>query len=166
METDIYYSLFVAAIAIFSIQFLFALLGHDTDLAGIGENFDFGSLMCFKGVTHFALGFSGYMSAMQAPYQIVDYVIALLIGIVFLFILYAVYYYTAKLKQTNTPEKGQELVGRIGTVYYKLNANNYMLMISINGSIKELQVISRSQAELKISQTVCIIECNQGIYYI
>lgn len=166
METDIYYSLFVAAIVTFLIQFLFALLGHDSDLDSIDGNLDFGSLVSFKGVIHFCLGFSGYMSVIQAPYKVVDYMIALFIGIVFLFILYAIYYYTAKLKQTNTPEKGQELVGRTGTVYYKLDANNYMVMISINGAVKELQVISRNQSDLKINQTVSIIDYAQGIYYI
>ena len=130
-----YYILFWFTFAFFIIKTILSWVFGDTDIDFDTDgdvDFDISSMLSFKGALHFLLGFSSYLAIIAKinsantyfdPYHFswIQYVTAVLIGILFTFILYKLYQFMMKLNHFNEEE---------------INVNNYMCTVLLrNGQV-------------------------------
>lgn len=120
--SETYYLLAAISYGIFIVQFILSWFGGDTDLDVDldGElDMDVSDIVSFKGLVHFVMGASGWLCIKHSVSHSIewyDYLIALICGILFVVILYYLYKLCLKLQHQVIPEKGEALVGRIGTI--------------------------------------------------
>lgn len=174
-----YYILFFVSFGFFIfkslISWLFGDLDIDYDFDG-DVDFDISSIFSFKGLLHFLIGFSTYLSIIARllgttnevyHFKVEHYIIASLIGLAFMLIMFFAYKMMSKLN--HTPDE--------------INLNNQVCSILINnGPCSELEysytvlvntvcgsrkvnVISK-RSNLQIGSEHVITENEQGIYYI
>ena len=108
-----YYTLGIISYGIFIIQFLLSLFGGDTDLDVDfdGESdFDASSLLSFKGLVHFAMGFSGWLM-LVGEVSLITICIGIIAGLIFMVILYYLYKLCMRFHSEPTEKRGVELVG-------------------------------------------------------
>ena len=88
-------------------------LDSDIDLDADGDiDFSLSDVLSFKGLCHFGIGFGWTMWFSKGENQFISACIAVLVGIIFMFVLYGVYILAYKLEHKVTPEEGEDLVGR------------------------------------------------------
>lgn len=108
-----YYILGIISYGIFIIQFILSNFGGDTELDvdfdGEGD-FDTSSLLSFKGLVHFAMGFSGWLM-LVGKVNVFTIGIGVAVGILFMVILYYLYKLCMKFHSEPTEKCGIELVG-------------------------------------------------------
>lgn len=118
-----YYILGIISYGIFIVQFLLSNFGGDTELDvdfdGEGD-FDTSSLLSFKGLIHFAMGFSGWLMVTKEvnAYTIC---IAIVIGILFMVLLYYLYKLCMQFHSEPTEKNGVELIGHMAVVTLAFN---------------------------------------------
>lgn len=108
-----YYILGVISYGIFIVQFIFSLFGGDTDLDVDfdGESdFNASSLLSFKGLIHFAMGFSGWLMLTEEVTP-VTVCIGIITGLLFMILLYYLYKLCMKFHSEPTERRGVGLVG-------------------------------------------------------
>ena len=91
MIEQIYYAVALTVYSIFIIRFILSWVGADFD---IDADVDISDVVSFKGLTHFLMGFSGWLSVKSYTTHNVmwyDYLIALILGVIFVILLYFVY---------------------------------------------------------------------------
>ncbi len=98
-----------------SYPFFFGDFDADTDI-----DTDISSVVSFKGLTHFGIGFGWYMY-LQHNTEIQTYLTGFVIGLIFVFAVWFLYKKAYQLQQTNHSEKTEQLVGRECTIYFKQN---------------------------------------------
>jgi len=141
-------------------------LDFDMDVDGDAD-FDLGILVSPKGILHFLFGMSLYLMLIgKDNWDVKNYFIAAGVGLLFFGILAGVYYLMSKLQDEKKVEKGDDLVGRPGVVYLRLNGSWYEVTVTINGMSKNLSAQSKSMKEYRTGDNVNIIEYNNGTYYI
>lgn len=116
MDINFWFYVFAISFAFFLIKtiasFCFGDIDVDFDADG-DTDFDISSMLSFKGVLHFFLGLSTYLSLVAKldsnytgwgsyDYTWYHYVIGLGVGLIFMFILYKLYQLMMKLNHTNT----------------------------------------------------------------
>ena len=108
MVNTIFLGIAIVASAIFLIQFIMSIffgdLDTDTDIDA-----DLSSAVSFKGFTHFCIGFGWYMYISNST-AISTFLIGILIGLAFVFILWFLYKKAYQLQKENKPEKTEALV--------------------------------------------------------
>ena len=181
---SIYGWIALIASGIFLIQIVLTFIGAgadfdidadaDTDVdidSGGDLGFELSSLVSLKGALHFLLGSSWYL--VLADYvrggfvTWYDWIIAIGVGFLLALILALVYWGMMKLAKDNIQEKGEELVGRSGTIYLPNNeVNTHIISIIINDAKTELVTKSKSKKEYKTGDLVSIMSYEDGIYYI
>lgn len=159
-----YYILGIISYGIFIIQFILSNLGGDIDLDVDfdGESdFDVGSLLSFKGLVHFAMGFSGWLMIV-GKVTTFTICIGIIAGILLMVILYYLYKLCMRLHLEPTEKSGVELVGYKVTVVYAYVNSVKCLCTPIGFPYRELLCVS--DTPVKIGDQRIISSYEHGIY--
>lgn len=165
MIQNIYYTIAIIVYSLFLIQFIISLFGVDTDFDVDFDgtpDFTASDLISFKGLVHFLMGYSGYL-CLTGDYTWYNQIIAVLIGVLFLVILYYCYKLMLKLQHHPTVQEGSDLVGARGIVQLKMD-NCYFVGVQINGVTTQIRCISENS--YSIGDIVLIKQYLKGNYYI
>lgn len=116
-----YYILGIISYGIFILQFVLSnSLGGDTeidvDFDGEGD-FDISSLLSFKGLIHFAMGFSGWLT-LTGKVTIYTVCTGVIIGLLFMVLLYYLYKFCMRFHSEPTEKDGIELIGYLVTIIF------------------------------------------------
>jgi len=169
LQSTIFFWLAIAISTIFVFQFLLSLLGADSDHSveldspgGFAHD-----AFSFKGAIHFILGFSWFMYLIDV-YTLASYGMGIGVGLVFVFVLFFFYKGVYSLRNEIPKESGQDLVGRIATIYSALENGDYLVTVEINGAGKQIQVTPDPGIveKLKTGSMVQIGSYMGGVYYI
>lgn len=176
MESNVYLFAALVSTGIFVLQFILSVFvgSMDTDIdvnADGNADLDMSSVLSFKGLIHFCMGFSWFMCLCQSPYSALQYLGAFAGGVFFVFILAWIYKLCHKLKQENKPEQGSELIGRKCEIYTRCGQQgkesaDYVVSIAINGAQRELTVKSASGKNYPEGEVLTLKDYKDGIYYI
>ena len=108
MEANVYFFAALVSTGIFLLQFILSIFfgSMDTDIdvnADGNADIDMSSVLSFKGLIHFCMGFGWFMYLCQPPYIVLHYLGAVISGSFFVFVLAWIYKLCYKLKQENKP---------------------------------------------------------------
>ena len=108
MEANVYFFSALVSTGIFLLQFILSIFfgSMDTDIdvnADGNADIDMSSVLSFKGLIHFCMGFGWFMYLCQPPYIVLHYLGAVISGSFFVFVLAWIYKLCYKLKQENKP---------------------------------------------------------------
>ena len=186
-----YYILFFAALIFFLIKFTLTLIAGDVDFdvdVDGDVDFDVSSLFSFKGVLHFILGFSSYLSLIAKMNTISNevyvfsfgqYVIGVCIGILFMVGLYYLYKVMMKLNHYNNTNFDVNNYLCTILISHGLvdidapapdgsghdHAYAYTVLINTEVGSRKITVLSE-KGNLSIGSEHRIYVNNEGIYYI
>lgn len=166
------YILFGIVLGIIIIKTLISTVFGDIDIDFDVDgdiDFDVSSVLSFKGILHFLLGFSSYLSILNYFYKInvfvwYHYAIGFLVGIVFMFGLYFIYKLTKKLDHYNN--NIPNIDGCKGTILaaYK-NGTFDVLVKTYSGTIKYNLPKYNKKMNFNIGDE-CIIRRINNIYFL
>lgn len=163
---DVYFALAAVSYGMFVIQFIASWFLGDLDIDADAD-FDVGDLVSFKGLIHFIMGFSGWIliSDRVRELQWWDYGIAVVVGLLFVLVLYHLYKLCMKLQHDPPREEGLALVDKMGKIYVH-TADGYIIQVEINGHLEELYVKSKTNKVYKPEERVRIMSYEDGEYFI
>lgn len=164
MSNTIFLIIALVTTGIFFIQFILSIFFGDMD-ADVDVDADISSVVSFKGLTHFGIGFGWYMY-LAGNTEIQSLVIAILIGLFFVFAVWFLYKKAYQLQQVNRSEQTEQLVGRECTIYFKQGENKYTVQTSRDGAMREVDVISESGKTYQTGDKTIISNYKNGILYI
>ena len=163
MVNTIFLGIAVVASAIFLIQFIMSVFFGDLD-TDTDVDVDLGSVVSFKGLTHFCIGFGWYMYIAKST-AISTFLIGILIGLAFVFILWFLYKKAYQLQKENKPEKMEALVGRECTIYAH-DGIRYIVQVALNGALREVEVRSLEGKTYQTGDRTLICKVESGTIYI
>lgn len=164
MSSTIFLTIALVTTGIFLIQFVLSLFFGDMD-ADVDVDADISSVVSFKGLTHFGIGFGWYMY-LAGNTEIQSYVIAMLVGLFFVFAVWFLYKKAYQLQQVNRTEQTDQLVGRECTIYFKQSDGRYTVQTSRDGAMREVDVISESDKAYHTGDRTIITRYQDGVLYI
>ena len=96
MEANVYFFAALVSTGIFLLQFILSIFfgSMDTDIdvnADGNADIDMSSVLSFKGLIHFCMGFGWFMYLCQPPYIVLHYLGAVISGSFFVFVLAWIY---------------------------------------------------------------------------
>lgn len=163
MTSTIFLTVAIVATAIFLVQFIVSIFFGDID-TDVDMDTDLGSVISFKGLTHFCIGMGWYMYILQGT-DISSYVVGILVGLVFVLVLWFLYKKAWQLQNENRPEKPEALLGRECTIYTQ-NGDRYVVQIAVNGALREMDVRSLEGRKYRTGDRAVIVRLESGIMYI
>ena len=163
MTSTIFLTVAIVATAIFLIQFIVSIFFGEID-TDVDMDADIGSVISFKGLTHLCIGMGWYMYITQGT-DISSYVVGILVGLVFVFVLWFLYKKAWQLQKENKPEKPEALLGRECTIYAH-DGNRYIVQIAVNGALREMDVRSLEGRKYQTGDKTTIVRVESGIMYI
>lgn len=154
---------------IFIIRFILSCFGGDFDI----DNFDLdlSDIVSFKGVTHFLMGFTGWLSTKQVLTDSIvwyDFLIAFCIGIIFVLILFYLYKFMMKLEHKGIILSKDQLVGQDGKVYLYLGSTEdkkYKYQVTVYNGAGTVEIDAISDKIYAIGDIVLLKEY-KGTYYL
>lgn len=163
--------LFIITAALVLIQLIMSIINGtdlDIDLDGDGfGDFDLGTIVSPKGILHFIFGGSGYLTLVgPEKWNVWNYLIAVLVGILVAGILFLVYWGMSKLADEKKQEPVESLVGRSGNVYLPISGDKYEITITRNGRQQNITAVSKSGKTYSTGDIVTVIEVSGTIIYI
>ena len=164
MSSTIFLIIAVVTTGVFVVQFILSIFFGDLD-ADTDVDTDMGSIVSFKGLTHFGIGFGWYMY-LQDNTEVKTYLYGFIIGLFFLFAVWYLYKKAYQLQQVNAVEKTEMLVGRECTIYFKSSEGKYTVQVSRNGAMREVDVISESGKNYQTGDKTVIASYQDGTLYI
>lgn len=161
-----YYILGAISYGIFIIQFLLSLCGFidtdlDVDFDG-STDFSISDLISFKGLIHFTMGFSGWLMITQKV-TFLSISVAVLIGFMFIIILYIVYKVCMKFNYEPKEISGEALIGKQVTIY--LPESNGVYRCKLNAPVYT-ELTCYCEEEVQVGDIFTIVSYKNGIYYI
>ena len=158
---------------IFIIRFILSWVGGDFDLdMNTDGDVDLGDIVSFKGITHFLMGFFGWLSTKSfTTHNIMwyDYLIAFVLGVIFVIILYYVYKFLMKLENKPQVLSGKDLIGSTAKVYLTsstIDADTlFKYLITTDNGISTVEIPAKSREFYKIGDSV-VIKDYVNAYYI
>lgn len=160
-----YYILGIISYGIFIIQFVLSNFGGDTELDvdfdGEGD-FDTSSLLSFKGLIHFAMGFSGWLM-LTGKVTTFTICMGIVIGFIFMLLLYYLYKLCMKFHSEPTERNGMELVG-YGVYVILILPDGACLCAPLGLPYRELRCSSKTP--VKIGDIRIIDSYKDGVYSI
>lgn len=162
MSHSIFLIIALVTTGIFLVQFVLSIFFGDLDA---DVDADISSVVSFKGLTHFGIGFGWYMY-LSGNTEIQSYVIAILTGLCFVFAVWFLYKKAYQLQQVNRSEQTEQLVGRGCTIYFKQSENKYTVQTNRDGAMREVDVISESGKAYQTGDKTIISNYKNGILYI
>lgn len=161
-----YYILGIISYGIFLVQFVLSfILGDfdiDVDFDG-NSDFDSSSILSFKGLIHFLMGFSGWLMLI-GKVTLIHIIIGILFGIVFIVLLYYIYKLCMKFNSQRTINEGKSLIGKSVQVLYIIDSQICVCSIENGGITQEITCINNTS--VKPGQSWIITEYKNGCYYI
>ncbi len=167
-----YNILFYTVIGIFIIKTIFSwCVGEfdiDVDIDG-DDDMDVSSLLSFKSVLHFLIGFSSvlygeaHVSPESLPFTIGDYIFAVVTGFVFMGVLY--FAYKLVMKADNYSKDPHDLIDNCyGIIYLNLGDNNYSVeahtpagTVNVNATSENSNLKVGDNVKLKVENNNIII---------
>ena len=168
---QIYYAIAVIVYAIFIIRFILSWVGGDFDLDSDAD-LDVSDVVSFKGLTHFLMGASGWLSVKSlTTHHVVwyDYLIAFALGVVFVVILYFVYKFLMTLETKPHVLSGRSLVGHTGRVYLVNGSDGgecTKYVITVDNGIGTQEYVAKSKNAYSVGDMVEISDYSDGYYII
>lgn len=169
MIENIIYGVTIVVYGIFIIRFILSWIGGDFE---IDADLDISDVVSFKGVTHFLMGFSGWLSTktyINNNIQWYDWLIAFIIGLIFVVILFYVYKFMLKLESKPEILSGKDLIGHSGKIYiyeyYDVDNGLYHYTITTNNGVGTIELPAVSTLELRTGDTIILYDYN-GSYYL
>lgn len=164
MSSNIFLTIAIVTTGIFAVQFILSIFFGDID-ADADIDTDISSVVSFKGLTHFGIGFGWYMY-LQHNTEIQTYLTGIAIGLIFVFAVWFLYKKAYQLQQTTHSERTEQLVGRECTIYFKQNEKKYTVQISRDGAMREIDVVTESGKSYQTGDKATITSYKDGTLYI
>lgn len=168
MIEQIYYAVALTVYSIFIIRFILSWVGADFD---IDTDVDIGDVVSFKGLTHFLMGFSGWLSVKSYITHNVmwyDYLIALILGVIFVILLYFVYKLLISLETKPQILFGKQLIGKTGKIYIILEPEDSIkkYIITVGNGLGTQEYPAKSNNSYKLGDEVVISDYVNAYYII
>ena len=168
MIEQIYYAVALTVYSIFIIRFILSWIGADFD---IDADVDISDVVSFKGFTHFLMGFSGWLSVKSYITHNVmwyDYLIALILGIIFVILLYFVYKLLISLETKPQVLFGKQLIGKTGKIYIILEPEDSIkkYIITVGNGLGTQEYPAKSNNSYKLGDEVVISDYVNAYYII
>ena len=164
MSSTIFLIIALVTTGIFVIQFVLSIFFGDID-ADVDVDADISSVVSFKGLTHFGIGFGWYMY-LAGNTEIQRYVIGILVGLFFVLAVWFLYKKAYQLQQVNHSEQTDQLVGRECTIYFKQSDSKYTVQTTRDGAMREVDVISESGKTYQTGDRTIITSYKDGTLFI
>ena len=164
MSSTIFLIIALVTTGIFVIQFILSIFFGDID-ADVDVDTDISSVVSFKGLTHFGIGFGWYMY-LAGNTEIQTYAVAIFVGLCFVLAVWFLYKKAFQLQQVNRSEQTEQLVGRECTIYFKQNDGRYTVQTKRDGAMREVDVISESGKTYQTEDHTVITRYQNGTLYI
>lgn len=166
MHNTIFLIIALVTTGIFLVQFILSIFFGDIDhSADVDVDADISSVVSFKGLTHFGIGFGWYMY-LSPDASAVSYIIAILVGLFFVVAVWFLYKKAYQLQQVNHEEGTEQLVGRECTIYFKQSDGKYTVQVNRNGAMRETDVVSESGKSYRTGDRTIIHSYRDGTLYI
>lgn len=168
MIEQVYYAVALTVYSIFIIRFILSWIGADFD---IDADVDISDVVSFKGFTHFLMGFSGWLSVKSYVTHNVmwyDYLIALILGIIFVILLYFVYKFLISLETKPQILFGKQLIGKTGKIYVILEPEDSIkkYIITVGNGLGTQEYPAKSNNSYKLGDEVVISDYVNAYYII
>ena len=168
MIEQIYYAVALTVYSIFIIRFILSWIGADFD---IDADVDIGDVVSFKGLTHFLMGLSGWLSVKSYITHNVmwyDYLIALILGVIFVILLYFVYKLLISLETKPQILSGKQLIGKTGKIYVILEPEDSIkkYIITVGNGLGTQEYPAKSNNSYKLGDEVVISDYVNAYYII
>lgn len=168
MIEQIYYAVALTVYSIFIIRFILSWIGADFD---IDADVDISDVVSFKGLTHFLMGFSGWLSVKSYTTHNVmwyDYLIALILGVIFVILLYFVYKLLISLETKPQILVGKQLIGKTGKIYVILEPEDSIkkYIITVGNGLGTQEYPAKSNNSYKLGDEVVISDYVNAYYII
>lgn len=168
MIEQIYYAVALTVYSIFIIRFILSWVGADFD---VETDLDISDIVSFKGLTHFLMGFSGWLSVKSYITHNVmwyDYLIALILGIIFVILLYFVYKLLISLETKPQVLFGKQLIGKTGKIYIILEPEDSIkkYIITVGNGLGTQEYPAKSNNSYKLGDEVVISDYVNAYYII
>lgn len=168
MIEQIYYAVALTVYSIFIIRFILSWIGADFD---IDADVDISDVVSFKGLTHFLMGFSGWLSVKSYTTHNVmwyDYLIALILGVIFVILLYFVYKLLISLETKPQILFGKQLIGKTGKIYIILEPEDSIkkYIITVGNGLGTQEYPAKSNNSYKLGDEVVISDYVNAYYII
>ena len=168
MIEQIYYAVALTVYSIFIIRFILSWIGADFD---IDADVDISDVVSFKGFTHFLMGFSGWLSVKSYITHNVmwyDYLIALILGVIFVILLYFVYKLLISLETKPQILFGKQLIGKTGKIYIILEPEDSIkkYIITVGNGLGTQEYPAKSNNNYKLGDEVVISDYVNAYYII
>ncbi len=164
MSSNIFLIIALVTTGIFAIQFILSLFFGDIN-ADADVDTDISSVVSFKGLTHFGIGFGWYMY-LQQDTEVMTYVVGILVGLLFVVAVWFLYKKAYQLQQENRSENTEQLVGRECTIYFNQGSGKYTVQVKRDGAMREVDVISESSKVYRTGDKAIIATYKEGTLYI
>lgn len=168
MIEQIYYAVALTVYSIFIIRFILSWVGADFD---VEADLDVSDVVSFKGLTHFLMGFSGWLSVKSYTTHNVmwyDYLIALILGVIFVILLYFVYKLLISLETKPQVLFGKQLIGKTGKIYIILEPEDSIkkYIITVGNGLGTQEYPAKSNNSYKLGDEVVISDYVNAYYII
>ena len=168
MIEQVYYAIALIVYSIFIIRFILSWIGADFD---IDADVDISDVVSFKGFTHFLMGFSGWLSVKSYITHNVmwyDYLIALILGVIFVILLYFVYKLLISLETKPQILFGKQLIGKTGKIYVILEPEDSIkkYIITVGNGLGTQEYPAKSNNSYKLGDEVVISDYVNAYYII
>lgn len=168
MIEQIYYAVALTVYSIFIIRFILSWVGADFD---VDADVDVSDVVSFKGLTHFLMGFSGWLSVKSyITHNIMwyDYLIALILGVIFVILLYFVYKLLISLETKPQILSGKQLIGKTGKIYVILEPEDSIkkYIITVGNGLGTQEYPAKSNNSYKLGDEVVISDYVNAYYII
>ena len=168
MIEQVYYAIALIVYSIFIIRFILSWIGADFD---VDADIDIGDVVSFKGLTHFLMGFSGWLSVKSYITHNVmwyDYLIALILGVIFVILLYFVYKLLISLETKPQILSGKQLIGKTGKIYVILEPEDSIkkYIITVGNGLGTQEYPAKSNNSYKLGDEVVISDYVNAYYII
>ena len=168
MIEQVYYAIALIVYSIFIIRFILSWIGADFD---VDADVDISDVVSFKGFTHFLMGFSGWLSVKSYITHNVmwyDYLIALILGVIFVILLYFVYKFLISLETKPQILSGKQLIGKTGKIYVILEPEDSIkkYIITVGNGLGTQEYPAKSNNSYKLGDEVVISDYVNAYYII
>lgn len=162
---NIIYIIAGVTFCIFVFKLLFALIGFDFEA---DLDFDFGDIISFKGIVHFLMGFSGYLSYvfhLDIYKGTQDVAIASCIGLLVMILLYFTYTLIYKLDSPHKVVKPIDIVGRKATINFIEDKEKGLYLIDVVVDMNSMTFRAQSDKNYKVGDEVIVLKLADNFIY-
>ena len=168
MIEQVYYAVALVVYAVFVIRFILSWVGADFD---VESDLDVSDIVSFKGLTHFLMGFFGWMSVKSYTTHSImwyDYIIAFVLGVIFVILLYFVYKLLISLETKPQILSGRQLIGKTGKIYIILEPEDSIkkYIITVGNGLGTQEYPAKSNNSYKLGDEVVISDYVNAYYII